>query len=265
MNKSLKAIVALILLLVVISCSISIMNNDIYQDGDWANAQWLGQDMVTLFIAAPMLLVSYFQAISKKRWKWNMVLSGILFYFVYTYTFFVFVAELTFLYLFHLPIFGLSIFGLFITLYYLFRKDYEIEDSSYWVKRGVTLFLFSISGMLSFLWLSEIISHVTLPDFKSNTPSGEPTLIIYSLDLALVVPLMGIGAIGYIKKKQYGYKLTGVMLTKSATVGFALMAMSVSMFVQNISLDTFLILLWFFIGILGCVLTVIYLRGIKKN
>jgi len=265
MSKSIKPIVFFIVLLAVISCGISITNNDIYQDGDWANAQWLGQDMVTLFIAAPMLLVSYIQAVSKKRWKWNLVLAGILFYFVYTYTFFVIVSKLTFLYLFHLPIFGLSIIGLFITLSNVFYQEYKIEGRNIWVKRGIVGFLVLIATMLSFLWLSEIISHLTIPDYKSNTPNGEPALIIYSLDLALVVPLMLIAVIGYLKKKQYGYKLTGVMLTKSATIGFALMAMSLSMYLQALNPDIFLIVLWCFIGILGAILTVIYLRNLKKS
>ncbi len=250
-------------MLTVISCGISITNNDIYQDGDWANAQWLGQDLVTVFIAVPMLLVSYVQAISKKRWKWNMVLAGILFYFVYTYAFFVIVAKLTFLYLFHLPIFGLSVIGLFTTLLNLFHKEYKIESRNIWTKRGVICFLLLIATMLSFLWLSDIISHLTIPNYLSDTPNGEPPLIVYSLDLGIVVPLMLIAAFGYLKNTQYGFKLTGVLLTKSATIGFALMGMSLSMYLQDLNPDYFLIALWCFIGILGSILTVSFLRKLK--
>jgi len=263
MNKGIKMIVFLILILVVVSCGISITNNAIYKDGEWANAQWLGQDIVTLFIVAPMLFIAYYQAIRKQRWKWNMVLTGILFYFVYTYTFFAIVAKLTFLYLFHLPIFGLSLIGLFITLSNLMHTGHTIKINNTALKFGVTGFLMTVAFMLSFLWLSEIISHLTIPNYKSDTPNGEPALIVYSLDLALVVPLMVIAVVGYWKNKQYGTILIGVMLTKSATIGFALMAMSVSMYIQEISLDSFLIFLWFFIGILGVLLTVIFLRKIS--
>lgn len=53
----------------LISCAISIFNNDIYQDGDWANAQWLGQDIVTLILALPLLLVSLSKGIVEESFK----------------------------------------------------------------------------------------------------------------------------------------------------------------------------------------------------
>jgi hypothetical protein len=48
-----------IVVLTAVSCIISISNNGIYQDGEWANAQWLGQDIVSLFIALPLLIISH--------------------------------------------------------------------------------------------------------------------------------------------------------------------------------------------------------------
>lgn len=264
MNSSIKPIVLSIVVLVVISCGISINNNNIYQDGDWANAQWLGQDVVTLFIAVPMLLLSYFQSIVKQKWKWMMIMGGILFYFVYTYAFFSIVAKLTFLYLFHLPIFGLSIFGLFLTLSYLFHSNYKIEMQDKWIKTGIIFYLLLIAIMLSFLWISDIVSHLTIPDYKSDTPTGEPPLIVYSLDLALVVPLMLAAVFGYIKKRQYGYKMTGIILTKSTIMGFALMGMSLSMYLKHFDPDKFLIVLWCIIGILGSLITIIFLKNIRN-
>ena len=42
-----------------VACLLSIGKNDIYQDGALANAQLFGQDIVTLLIALPFLLVVY--------------------------------------------------------------------------------------------------------------------------------------------------------------------------------------------------------------
>ena len=108
-KKTIIILTYLISGLTLVSCLISISNNGIYKDGVWANAQWFGQDVVTLLVATPLLLLTQFQGIRRDLWKWNLVLGGILFYFVYTYAFYMFAAKLTFLYLFHLPIFGLSL------------------------------------------------------------------------------------------------------------------------------------------------------------
>ena len=68
--------------------------------------------------------------------------------------------------------------------------------------------------------------------------------------------------VGLWRKRQFGYRLMGVMLTKAATMGFALMGMAISMHVQQLNLDIFLIYLWFFIGSTGLIMTVIYLKNL---
>lgn len=86
-QKPISLLVYLILILVIISAVISISNNSIYQDGAWANAQWLGQDIVSLCLAVPLLWWAHRQAVLRQQWRWGMVLAGLLFYFVYTDTF----------------------------------------------------------------------------------------------------------------------------------------------------------------------------------
>lgn len=264
MNKKTRTtLVFIIIVLVLISGLISITNNNIYQDGTWINAQWLGQDIVSVFIAVPLLFIAYIQSYRLKRWRWQMVYTGALFYFVYTYAFFMFAAELSFLYLLHLPIFGISVFSLFWAFFDLFNIPEGITGKSLWAKRLIVGYLMLISLMLIFLWISDILQHLTVPGYKSDTPDGFAPLIIYSLDLAIAIPLMLLAAIGYGMNRQYGYLLTGVMLTKSSTLGFALMGMSLSMYIQKLNPDTFLIILWCILGIIGTLLTVWYLKQIK--
>lgn len=261
----LKPIAFLIIVLAAVSCIISISENDLYQDGEWINAQWLGQDIVTLFIAIPLLYVSQNRSLIRDQVKWRIVQSGILFYFAYTYTFFVFGAQLTFLYLFHLPVFGLSVIGLFISLMDLLNPKQALESQQGLLKIIIISYLLLMSLMITFLWVSDIIAHLTVPGHISDTPTGEPLLLVYSLDLAIIIPLMIMSAVGYWKDKQYGYRLTGVMLAKTSTLGFALMGMSLSLYLQDLSLDTFLIILWCIIGIVGTTLTVLFLKQLKET
>jgi len=163
--RPLSTITLLIAGLTLVSCILSISNNSIYQDGQWANAQWLGQDIVTILIALPFLLISYFRGIKKGDKRWALVYSGILLYYAYTYSFFMFAAKLTFLYLFHLPIYGLSIIGLVIALIGLFNQQTKYSINRRGLIAGLIIYLLVISLMISYIWLNDIVAHLTNPGY----------------------------------------------------------------------------------------------------
>ncbi|AXG70537.1 hypothetical protein KORDIASMS9_02777 [Kordia sp. SMS9] len=261
-KSSLHTINYLIAALAIISCIISIFNNDIYQDGEWINAQWLGQDIVTLGMAVPILLISIIKTSDTKNRQWRILNSGILLYFVYTYIFYVFAAKLTFLYLFHIPIFSLATFGFVLSCLKLHTYDCGFALPRKSLKYTIIVYLILIVLMLSFIWLGDIFAHLTNPEHRSETPDGEAPLIIYSLDLAIIIPLMCMAAFLLYKQKNWGYILTGIILAKAGTLGFALMAMSLSMYIQKLNPDYFLIILWSFIGIIGTLLTILYLKNL---
>jgi hypothetical protein len=251
-----------IVVLTAVSCIISISNNGIYQDGEWANAQWLGQDIVSLFIALPLLIISHKKGAQTNNRKWSLLNTGILLYFSYTYSFYMFASKLTFLYLFQLPIFGLSIFGFVLSCIELYNQRLLISLHQKKLQNTIIIYLSLIALMLSFIWLNDIFAHLTDPEHQSDTTNGEAPLIIYSLDLALIIPLMFISAILQYKQTNWGYILSGIILTKTSTLGFALMAMATSMFFKNLNPDLFLIILWCIIGLIGAILTQLYLKNL---
>lgn len=264
-KKTLKYFTYLIFFLVLISCVISISNNAIYEDGEWANAQWLGQDIVTLFLAAPLLLISYFKGVKGNNSRWELVFSGILMYHAYSYAFYMFAAKLTFLYLFHAPVFGLSLIGLIISLIRVFSSPSEYSVSQPRIPWLVAGYLLSISLILAFLWSSDIISHLRNPMHTSDTPNGEAPLIIYSLDLALIVPLMIASALLLLRKNRSGYVLSGIMLIKTSILGFGLMAMAASLYLQELNPESFLVFLWCIIGLIGSMLCFLYLKNLNAK
>lgn len=251
-----------IVILAAISCAISISNNSIYQDGEWANAQWLGQDIVTLCLAVPLLLLSVIKGVRQQNKKWLILNSGLLLYFAYTYCFYAFVAQLTFLYLFQFPIFGLSVIGFVMGCIHLFQSSWNMHLASKGVRFSIIVYLSLVALMLSVIWLSDIFAHLSDPEHRSATPNGEAPLIIYSLDLGIIIPLMLASAILLYKKSNYGFLLCGIILTKTSTLGFAHMAMSVSLYLQHITTDHFLIMLWCIIGVIGTFLTLLYLKNL---
>lgn len=261
--KTLIRISYLIAMLTLVSCLISITNNNIYQDGDWANAQWLGQDVVTLLLALPLLLLSTNRGIKAGNWHWQILHAGILLYYFYTYSFFMFAANLTVLYVFHLPIYGLASIGLVLDCIHLFNLKVDLVFSGRKLGSAIIVYLTFISLMVTMLWFVDIYSHLTDPTHRSGTPTGEAPLIIYSLDLGLIIPLMLTAAVLLYRQAQWAFLLTGIILVKTSTLGFALMAMGLSMYVQELNPEYYLIMLWSVIGLLGSWLTVSFLRNLS--
>jgi hypothetical protein len=264
-KRTFVTIVYLIAGFTLISCALGVFNNDIYRDGSWIKAQWLGHDVITLFLAFPLLLISLNRGVVEDEYKWKLVIAGILLYYIYTYSFFIFGAELTLLYLFHLPIFALSIVALKISLFDIFRLHPKISIPGKSLPNTICIYLFSIGLTVAVLWLTDIIAHLTIPDYVSQTPNGKAPLIIYSLDLAIILPLMIFSAIQLIQKTQTGYIITAIMLVNSTMLGFALMAGGVSKHIQNLSPVYFLILIWCVMGIFGTVLTLRYLKNLQTK
>jgi hypothetical protein len=251
----------ILLLLVILSCLVTIPFNHLFQDGEWVNAQWLGQDVVTLVVLAPLLGLAQYKVFVKRETVWKYILSGVLFYFAYIYAFYMFAAKLTIFYLFHLPIWGLSLFALFLALHDLFQSARQVKWSG--KKWPIMVYLGFISIMLTIIWGSDIVAHLTDPAHTSDTPNGEAPLIIYSLDLALVIPMMILSILGLWRYTQWGIKLTGVILVKAATIGFTLLGMGAAMYFRDQDPEVGLMLLWAFLGIVGSIMVGFYHKNLK--
>lgn len=57
----------------------------------------------------------------------------------------------------------------------------------------------------------------------------------------------------------------GIILTKTSMLGFALTAMALSMYIQDLKPDYFLIILWSVIGVVGTILTLNYLKNLSVS
>lgn len=261
--KALGPLTGFLILLCTIATVIGITNNDIYLDEEWTNAQWLGQDWVTLIIGMPLLLFSSWKVILKGSLIWELVLAGVLFYLVYVYSLFVFEASFTALYFIHLPIFSVSLLCLFVVFHHMLnvRNDYAYRHKLSLFT--IMAYLLLISILISWLWLQDLIKHITVEDFFSETPDGEPPLIIYTLDLGIIVPMMVISSLLLFKNHTLGLIMTGVMLVMSFLMGFALLGMSASLYLQELDTDSILVVLWSLVALAGLFLTIVYLNRLE--
>jgi hypothetical protein len=106
--------------------------------------------------------------------------------------------------------------------------------------------------ILAMLWLSQVITYLTmgkLPDLIVQAQT--PTNFVFVLDLGVVVPLSVFAAILLLQDKAWGYALAGAMLLKSATMGLALVSMTIFAINAGQPIDIGLAAFWLALAVGG--------------
>ena len=196
-------------------------------------AQMMGQDLITLVIVVPLLLISlYF--IYTNSLKGRLIWMGILFYFIYTYAAMSFLASYNQLFLVYVAIFSISVYTF---LGELVSLDVSTIKKSF--KPGVTIkvsavFLIIVGLMLSGLWLNMIIDSL-LTGTAPAALGSYTTLVIQALDLGIVVPAAILSGILLLKNNDWGYTLASVFLIKGFLLGTAIISMMLFMIINLVT------------------------------
>lgn len=197
-----------------------------YYDTVSSAAQQQGNDVVTLFVALPLLFVATALAF-RGSLRGRLLLTGTIGFFLYTYLSMCMLTAFNALFLVYVALFGLSLYA-FILCMLSFDLDSLPGHFSDKLPRGwIATLLFVIGAFLSLTWLGRII-----PPLAQNTPprlDNGITMVIQAMDLALIVPLAFLAGILLLRHNAWGYLLTSVFVLKAIALGLAVSAMVVNM------------------------------------
>jgi hypothetical protein len=186
-------------------------------------AQAMGQDLVTLLVAIPLLLLSVY-LIHKKSIKGQMIWMGSIFYFLYTYASLAFLATYNQLFLVYVALLSLSLYTF---IYGLMSLDASNLKNSMIPGKTTTvaaIFTILMAFMLAFMWLSLIIGSL----ISGSAPAvleTYTTLVIQALDLAVLIPAAIIAGLLLLKGRAWGYVLMSILIVKISLMGTAIMSM----------------------------------------
>jgi hypothetical protein len=248
-------ILSLVTAVLAIIAAVGGIFGNVYQEDTWFLSQMVGQDVFTLVVAASLLILPFI-----KTKKIKIIQAGFLAYIAYTYIFYAFGVKFNVLFLVYVALSSLSVLGLIIVFGQL--AHFELKDSKGWALKGSSIYIILACLILAFLWLGDIISRLGGKPIL-DTPTSEPLILVYVLDLGFVIPAGLYGAIQSLRKKFWGYIITAVMLVMIATMGFALMAMTIGHYAYGFGLQGFLAVFWCVLGTLGLLLAVFYLRSLR--
>jgi hypothetical protein len=239
--------------------TVTVAGSGLYRyDSVGSAAQAKGQDLVTLILALPLLVLSLIWA-RRGSLKGRLLLTGTVGYFLYTYASYTFLAMYNPLFLVYVAIMSLSFFG-FVSLFMSF--DRERLQSSFDKKfpaRTIGGILIFIGAATLLMWLGRIV-----PALVSG---GEPvgidhytTLVIQALDLGFIVPAAFLAGVSLIRSKPLGYLLAPVLILKAASLLAAITAMAVMTILSglNVSYAELVVFLVFDILIVICLTQVLH-------
>ena len=284
-KKSITALVLLIFILATIASCYGIFSGDIsnikefkavsgqnvklYAKGLYKNdsvsigLQAIGQDIVTLIIGLPLLLISLF-IYRKNLLKGKLLLAGTLGYFLYTYVSYSFLSMYNSFFLIYVMLMSLSFYAFTLTM-----MSFNLESiSSCFSKKlpvkligGVLIFISTAVGMM---WLG-----IILPALKQGIIpkilDQYTTFTIQALDLGFVVPTTILAGILLIKRKPFGYLLASVMIIKEVTLVTAIIAMIIGQIYSGVNVGLVQILMFTIFNLLLIYLVILIMRNIDEK
>lgn len=164
----------------------------------------IAQDVVNLFLVAPLTLVLAVRASQGSRLSW-LCLIGFLAFTAYNYAIYTFSIHFGPLFLVWVAVLGMSVFAAAGSLAGLRRQDQGAGSVSP-AARLPAWFLITLAVVFALLWLSEIV-----PDLLAGRPSTSattwdvPTNPVHVLDLALFLPAVCASGVLLLRRHRIGY------------------------------------------------------------
>jgi len=226
-----------------------------------SSAQEIGNDIVTLLIGVPLLVTGI--VLSRKgSLRGQLLLTGALGFFLYTYGSMSFLTAFNPFYLVYVALFSLSLFGFIFSM-----KDLDVDEISRRIsdgfpRRSIAIYFITVAVFLTLAWLGLVAS----PSLTWTPPAGLEsaiTMVIQALDLGIIVPTSFLTAYLLLKKQPWGYALSSVMLLKILTMGAALISMIIVQILSGVAVDPVVSTIFVIISLSGIVLGIITLKNIR--
>lgn len=224
-------------------------------------AQMQGNDLITLVVGLPMLVVSTWLAFHGSL-RGRLLLTGTLGFFLYTYMSMATLTSYNHLFLVYVALFTLSLYAFILCMLSFDLSTLPGRFSEKLPRGWIADLEFLVAGFLGLAWLARII----IPLLQNQTPALEntTTLVIQFMDLALIAPAAVLGGILLLRKSAWGYLLASVMLTKGATMGLGVSAMGINMALKGVPDSLGILIPFLLITAATLTMTFILLKNVKE-
>jgi hypothetical protein len=243
--------------------TVQVQGHGLYRyDGVSSASQEIAQDVVTLVIGVPLLLLGILLS-RRGSLRGQLLMTGGVAYFLYTYAAMAFLTAFNSLFLVYVALFSLSLFAFIFALYGLKPETITAHLSEKFPRKAIAIFFIIVGAFLSLAWLGLVLP----PMFSGATPNGmeaATSMVIQVLDLGIIVPTSILTAVLLLKRRPWGYALSMVVLVKMLTMGAALIAMIINQMLSSVAIDPVVSVIFTLICLIGIGLSITALRYVKE-
>jgi hypothetical protein len=189
-----------------------IYGQGIYEhDTTFFGAGFKGQDAVVLFIGVPLLITTLILSVRGSAGG-QLLLSGMLAYFLYVYASMALGASYNRLFLLYIIIFSASLFAFIQAFASVDLELIAIRIPGELPSRGLAIFMF-IAGLITlYVWGSPLVTALIRGGVPERMGSYT-TMVTFALDLAIITPATVVCAILVLRGEPLGYAISIPLLT----------------------------------------------------
>lgn len=198
----------------------------VYNDNPMITAIWQGNDIITLFVAIPMLMVTLLKMKSTSQTDIVAMLIwlGGLWYLIYNYVFYVYGAHFNIFFLGYVAVVILSTSALLFGLIFASSLISRFENIQYSFK-SVSNFMIGFASLLGLMWVSLAASYwFTQVVPIAITQTGHPTGVVFATDLIFLVFPLFLTAWFLRKGNKWAILATPIIMVKCCLYPLVFMA-----------------------------------------
>lgn len=193
-----------------------------YRDNDFVKMAWFTNDILTLFVVVPLLIITI-NLSRKNSIKWLLIHLGLLGYVLYNFAFYLFGATFNMFFIIYAALVSLSAFALILFLSNIKLETIAINFSKKTPVKWVSIYLLFIALILFLVEFSMIVPFLTSGKIPQTIlQTGTNTSIVFALDFTIVIPLSILSAVLLWQRNSWGFILGIMMLVKGFTYGLVL-------------------------------------------
>jgi hypothetical protein len=237
--------------------TVTIYGKGLYQnDSTTIAAQAIGQDIVTILLGVPLLIISLYLS-RKNLLKGKLLLSGTLGYFLYTYASYSFYSMYNSFFIINVILMSASFFAFTLSMMTFDMEKISLCFNEKLPVKMIGGLLIFIASALGLMWIKLILT----PLISGTVPSQlehYTTLTIQALDLAFVVPAAILSGVLLIKRKSFGFLLATVIIIKETTMLMAITAMMIVQAFKGVDIGAVVIIVFpmFDLVIIYCLIAI---------
>ncbi len=255
----------LLALLTLIQSAIGVFHPQVFRDPAMTAGNARGTDVVILFAALPVLVISMVFAL-RGSLRAQLVWAGTLIYLFYNAVIFTFAIAFNPLFLFYVATLSLSGWSLVILL---LQIDVELIRTQFIETTPVRWFagyLTAIALLFLLSWLRQIVPALfsnTTPEFLSGTIML--TSPVHILDVGFLLPSGFLGAVWLWRKQTWGYTLTGMLLVMMTIETLSIAVDQYFGHLHDPATSPAAIPLFIGMSLIGLIVSVTYIRFLKQQ